>query len=183
MRKHKETLGVADKTQAHAKNKTAVAMSDATVMFNIFNCEDEATATTSKGDPPPDPVLESWLLGARVVLARAVEDGATFVACADVVNVSSDGLEPERLDDCASSVPGGDDADATPLGRTDSADDVVVVAPALLRGGTDTFVVVVLVVLELCDVTVPAGHSALNPRPFWKTPMMEVSPTSTPAQL
>jgi hypothetical protein len=26
------------------------------------------------------------------------------------------------------------------------------------------------------------GHNALMPKPFWKTPIMDVSPTSTPAQ-
>lgn len=37
----------------------------------------------------------------------------------------------------------------------------------------------VLDVLELMVVTLTPGHSACMPIPFWKTPMMLVSPTST----
>lgn len=166
-------------------------MSDATLMSKTCSCEDDATATTSNGDPPPDPALESWPSGAWLLLAPAVEEGATFVGCADVVNVSVapgsttkppvDWLALGRLDGSASAVFDVDDAAAVPVDSTISNDEVAVVAASVLVS-TDTRLVVALVVLELLVVTLTPGHSALGPRPFWKTPMMETSLTSTLAQ-
>ncbi|KAH9866217.1 hypothetical protein J1614_008783 [Plenodomus biglobosus] len=170
-------------------------MSDTILKSRICSCEDDATATTSKGDPPPDPALESWLSGAWLLLAPAVGEGATFVGCADVANVSVapgsttkppvDWLAFGRLDGFASAVSDVDDDDdaaAVPVDSTISNDEVAVVIAASVLVSTDTRVVVALVVLELLVVTLTPGHSALGPRPFWKTPMMETSLTSTPAQ-
>lgn len=53
--------------------------------------------------------------------------------------------------------------------------------------GVDILVLVCRVVravdeeLELVVACLLFGHSAATPRLFWKTPMMDVSPTSTPA--
>lgn len=60
----------------------------------------------------------------------------------------------------------------------DEVDDEVVcfVACALVCAA------VVVVELELTVVTETPGQSAWMPMPFWKTPMMLVSPTSTLAQ-
>lgn len=55
--------------------------------------------------------------------------------------------------------------------------------------GTDVLVLVCRVVLvvddkaELLEACLLLGHNAAIPRSFWKTPIIDVSPTSTSAQL
>lgn len=149
-------------------------------MFKIRCRDAEPIATTSKGEPPPDPALESWLLDPRLGFAPAADDIAVLLDSVETVEL--DNVEASTpvgvLDDGASS--GFNVDDGVDVGRT--IWNEVVVAAASVLVSTATCVVVDGVVLELFVVTVTPGQSALRPRPFWKTPIMEVSPTSTPAQ-
>lgn len=58
-------------------------------------------------------------------------------------------------------------------------DDGAAVEGDVEGGCTGVNVGLVLVVVEEAAGVEFCGHSALGPRPFWKTPMMLVSPRST----
>lgn len=47
-------------------SKNAVARNANTVPFKAPSCTDAPVATTSKGEPPPEPAFDSWLFAVRV---------------------------------------------------------------------------------------------------------------------
>lgn len=162
--------------QTHATTKTAASNVDnvATVM-----CEWDAApvATTSNGEPPPESEFESWLLapvfgdligvGAGVGVAPISPPGGVDVAVVSTFRLLDDGDALEEV--------------------------LVVVEDAEVVAGAEVLVLVCSVVrdvgdeleleLELLEGSLLLGHSAAIPRSFWNTPIIDVSPTSTSAQL
>lgn len=125
----------------------------------------------SNGEPPPESEFDSWLLpvgrllGAVSDVGAALAVGIARLAVLSRVRPDDDGSN-ESLEACVVLVEGA----------------MVVVA------GVDVLVLNCKVVraveegLGLAEVCLLLGHSAATPMSFWKTPIMEVSPTSTPAQ-
>ena len=130
-------------------------------------------ATTSNGEPPPESEFDSWLLppllgallGSVTSVGAAPVGPLVTVDVAPVAVVSRFRPEDDALEDRA----------------------VLVGGAAVVVTGVDVFVLVCRVVravdeeLELVVVCWLLGHSAAIPRSFWKTPIIDVSPTSTPA--
>lgn len=131
-------------------------------------------ATTSNGEPPPESEFESWLLapvfgdllgvGAGVGVAPISPPGGVDVAVVSMFRLLDDG---------------------------DALEDVLVLVKDAVVAGAEVLVLVWSVVrdvgdeleLELLEGSLLLGHSAAIPRSFWNTPIIDVSPTSTSAQL
>lgn len=129
-------------------------------------------ATISKGEPPPESEFDSWLFPFGALLGSV--GGTAPVGSAVLVE-----LEDVAVDALGSTVGPEDDAPEDWAVLDGAASVVVTVA--------DVLVLVCSVVravdeeLELVVACLLLGQSALIPISFWKTPMMDVSPTSTPA--
>jgi len=125
-------------------------------------------ATISNGEPPPESEFDSWLLPTLPVgalLGSVARGGAALDdVIARVAVVSTFRPEEDALDAWA----------------------VLVEGAAVVVAGTAVLVLVCNVVravdeeLELEEACLLLGQSAAIPRLFWNTPMIEVSPTSTP---
>jgi hypothetical protein len=139
-------------------------------------CPAAPVATTSNGLPPPESELESWLLPADVpVLVGAAVGSLNWNvvegACVAVVSIAipdDDGA----VEDCAE-LGGG-------LAVVVACSELLVL---VLVCSVDFAVSLLAVVVELASLVevdcLLLGHSAATPSPFWKTPMILVSPTST----
>jgi len=134
-------------------------------------------ATTSNGEPPPESEFESWLLapvfgdllgvGAGVGVAPISPPGGVDVAVVSMFSPLDDGDALEEV--------------------------LVLVEDAEVVAGAEVLVLVWSVVrdvgdeleleLELLEGSLLLGHRAAIPRSFWNTPIIDVSPTSTSAQL
>lgn len=131
-------------------------------------------ATTSNGEPPPESEFDSWLL--PPTLLGALLGSVTSVGAAPVGPPATVDVAPVAV---VSILRPEDDALE---GRT-----VLVGGAAVVVTGVDVLVLVCRVVravdedVELVVACSLLGHSAAIPRSFWKTPMIDVSPTSTPA--
>ena len=167
----------------HATNKTAVAMRAVKDPGTLRSCDDRPVATTSNGDPPPESAFDSWLFATCVGFVFELLD-AVFncgVLTDDVASVAvalgSITIPAEEvLEDCATDVCGAADIDV----------DVEVVATVCVVDAAACVLVCTVVVADELGVTIVTGvfrHSDAIPRPFWKTPIIDVSPTSTSAQL
>ena len=151
-------------------------------------------ATTSKGDPPPESLFDSWALGALVgfvsdddepdcavdvggaatplvVLGSSVNPALEVDAGAELVDPSSPSPSPSSVELDAVDV-----ALIAELVRVVRSDACVLVAPVELF-------VLVCPPFELAVVTVTPGQRLWMPKPFWNTPMILNSPASTPAHL
>jgi hypothetical protein len=137
------------------------------------NCDPLPAATTSKGEPPPEAGLEScplplWL-ESLVGLGAAATDDVAKVVVEALGSVAS----PEEM------LEGEDE-----VAELDADVEVCVRMSVLVLGRV--LVARVLVCTGVLDVPAVVegaflllGHRAGMPMSFWKTPMMEVSPTST----
>lgn len=151
--------------------------------------EDAPVACTSNGDPPPEFAFESCAFGACDG-AAAVEEAGGFTPVGDTAIEVRFGSTISPCDDEV-------DACAALVEVFNVVVVVIVVAEDDCGGGAAEVVVVlddvaacvlvcavVLVldveVVELDVTTLTPGHSDVIPRPNWKTPMMLISPTSTP---
>lgn len=163
-------------TQSHATERK-VTTSIASASLDVCVCPAAPVATTSNGEPPPESELESWLLPADVpVLVGAAVGSLNWnivdVACVAVVSIAIPPDEDGAVEDCAE-LGGG-------LAVVVACSELLVL---VLVCSVDFAVSVLAVVVELAPLVVVdcslLGHSAATPNPFWKTPMMLVSPTST----
>jgi hypothetical protein len=169
---------------AHKTNRTAVPSSAAVVDLITWSCEEAPTACTSNGEPPPESALESCALGVAGRAAVEVATGCCTVPVADPpgsdvglgsVTIACDEVIDDRVD-CACEL------DAAAVVEVELGG---VVANDHDGGATELVPVLDVAVVCACDLVVMVttstpGHSDAMPMPNWKTPIMLVSPTSTP---
>jgi hypothetical protein len=132
-------------------------------------------ATTSNGEPPPESEFESWLLapvfgdllgvGAGVGVAPISPPGGVDVAVVSMFRLLDDG---DTLEEVLVLV---EDAEVV------AGAEVLVLVWSVVRDVVDE------VELELLEGSSLLGHSEATPISFWNTPIIDVSPTSTSAQL
>ena len=158
------------KAYTHATNRTAATTVDSAAVV-MRSCSAAPVATTSNGEPPPESEFDNWLvppllgalLGSVTSVGAAPVGFSVAVDVAPVAVVSRFSPEDDAREGCV----------------------VLVGGAAVVVTGVDVLVLVCKVVcavdeeLELVVVCWLLGHSAAIPRSFWKTPMIDVSPTST----
>lgn len=140
----------------------------------ICNCGAAPTATTSNGEPPPESEFDNWLFPSGALLGSITRVGTTPVGSVVTVDVAKVAVDTsESIFRPEDDVLGGWTV-------------VVAGAAVVVASGVEVCVLVRRVVcavdeeLELV-LALLLGHNALIPRSYWKTPMMDVSPTSTPS--
>lgn len=161
-------------THIHVISKT-FASNVESIAIVLCNWGAAPVATTSNGEPPPESEFESWLLA-------PLELGALLGAVTEVGAVSV-GSPPKGVDVAVVSM-------FRPLEEIVLESLVVLVEDSVVVAVAEVLVLdckVVRVVgddlKEVLEASSLLGHNAAMPMSFWKTPMIDVSPTSTSAQL